>query len=427
MSTYAKRVVLVLAGAALLSGVAVGAYLLGRASSAPSASSSAAASTEGGAEVSQKDRKILYWHDPMYPQHKFDKPGRSPFMDMQLEPVYADEAGDDGSGTRISPRIIQNLGVRTVPVEVGSLARTIDTVGTVAFDQHRIQVVESRAAGWVERLHVRAENDPIKRGQVLAEVYAPDIYAAQEEFLLALKQAQANPADESIADAARTRLSLLGLSERQIRDIESNGKSQRRIAIYSPLSGIVAKLNVREGQQVAPGMVMFNVVDLSTVWITAEIVENQAAWVTQGKPVDARVAALPGKVFKGRVQYVYPEVMRETRTLMARIELKNPNLELKPGMFADLTLYGEEKRDAMMVPTEAVIKTGERSVVIVAEGEGKFRPMEVATGMEAGGMTEIMKGLERDQQVVASGQFLIDSEASLRGALNRLQGQQEVK
>jgi Cu(I)/Ag(I) efflux system membrane fusion protein len=404
----------------VIAAAAGGGYWFGRIAD-PATSAASTAQKTGG---QTGERKILYWHDPMYPQHKFDGPGKSPFMDMDLVPVYADETRND-DGIQISPRITQNFGVRLAPVQTGTLARTIETVGTVGFDEHRIQAVESRAAGWVERLHARAENDPIKRGQILAEIYAPEIHAAQEELLLALRHHKRDPSYAPLTEAARTRLSLLGLTDRQIRELEATGKSQRRTAIHSPLSGVVAKLNVREGQQVAPGMIMFEVADLSTVWVSAEVVENQAAWVTEDRPVVARVAALPGKVFKGKVEYISPQVMRETRTLTARIALKNPRMELKPGMFADLTLHGEEKRNALLVPSEAVIRTGSRSVVILAEEESRFRPLEVTTGMEADGKTEVLSGVEPGQQVVASGQFLIDSEASLRGALGRLEGTAE--
>jgi Cu(I)/Ag(I) efflux system membrane fusion protein len=405
--------------------VGAGAYWLGW-EAGRAAPGAAETLTPQDAATPRQERKDLYWHDPMYPQHKFDKPGKSPFMDMQLVPVFANEA-TNGDGITVSSRVTQNLGVRIAPVEVGSFSRRIESVGTVAFDEHRIEVVESRAAGWVERLQVRAENDPVKRSQLLAEVYSPDILAAQEEFLLALRHVRAHPADARLAAATRARLSLLGLSDRQIHDLETSGRAHRRIGLYSPLSGIVAKLGVREGMQVAPGAVMFSVVDLSTVWVSAEIVENQGAWVGEGKPVEARIAALPGKVFTGRVEYIYPQVMRETRTLTARIALKNPKLELKPGMFAELTLHGEEKTNALRVPSEAVIHTGSRSLVILAEGEGRFRPVEVETGMEAEGKTEILRGLEKGQQVVASGQFLIDSEASLRSALDRLSEPEAAK
>ena len=227
--------------------------------------------------------------------------------------------------------------------------------------------------------------------------------------------------DESLASAARARLSFLGLSEEQITALEKSEKPLRRVAFYSPINGVVTQLGVRQGMAVTPGMTMFNLVDLSSVWITAEIVESQAQWITPGGRAEVRVAAFPGKVFEGRVDYIYPELMATTRTVKARIVLKNPQGLLKPDMFADVTLYGKAEENTLMVPREAVIKTGTRSVVIVSEGEGKFRPVQVVTGAEAGGKTEILKGLTKDQTVVASGQFLIDSEASLRTALERFE------
>lgn len=402
-----KRLILVTSFLILLLLAAIGVYWLSR-EPAPAAQPSPAAEKKPAQE-----KKILYWRDPMFPQKRFDKPGKSPYMDMQLVPVYADEAGAESVIT-ISPRLTQNLGVRTAPVEMGMFSKQLHTVGTVRPDENRIQVVQSRAAGWVERLYVKALNDTVRRGQLLAEVYAPDLSAAQEEYLLALKNE-----DEALACAARARLSFLGFSDDQILALEKSGKASRRVAFYSPINGIVAELGVRQGMAVTPGMMMFNLVDLSSVWVNAEIVENQAEWITPGDRAEVRVAAYPGKVFEGRVDYIYPELMAATRTLRARIALKNPQGELKPDMFADVTFYGKLKENTLMVPTEAVIQTGKRSVVIVSEGEGKFRPVQVVTGTEAGGKTEILKGLTKDQTVVASGQFLIDSEANLRTALER--------
>jgi membrane fusion protein, copper/silver efflux system len=368
---------------------------------------------------SNERKKPLYWHDPMVPGPRFDKPGKSPFMDMQLVPVYADEASGEG-GVKISPQTLQNLGIRTATVESGTFARRIDTVGAVRADERRMSVVQSRAAGWVERLHVRAANDPVKRGQLLAEIYAPDVLAAQEEYVLALRHG-----DPDLMRAAKERLFLLGLSEAQVQRIAQSGSAERRVALYSPVSGIVAELGVREGAQVTPGMALFNLVDLSSVWVTAEIIENQAAWIGQGNRTEVRVAALPGKVFVGPVDYVYPEITAASRTLKARIVLDNRAGELKPGMYADVRLFGSDKQDVLTVPNEAVIRTGTRSVVVLAEGEDRFRPVEVEAGFETGDRTEILKGLEKGQTVVASGQFLIDSEASLRGALRRLSGSEE--
>lgn len=405
-----KRLLLIIALPVLLLAAFLGGYTLNKKNASPPEAAPATAPA-----TADKERKILYWHDPMVPQQHFDKPGKSPFMDMQLVPVYADEAGDDG-GITISPRVIQNLGVRTAPVETGALAKEVRTVGTVKPDEHRIEVVQSRAAGWVEQLEVKAVNDPVRRGQVLAEVYAPDLLAAQEEYLLALENR-----DDALTRAARARLSFLGLNEEQIAALEKNGKPARRVAFYAPIDGVVAELGVRQGMAVSPGMMMFNLVDLSVVWVNAEIIENQAGWIHQGDGAEVRIPSYPGKVFKGKVDYLYPGLNSETRTLKARIALKNPEGLLKPDMFVDVVLYGKTGENALMVPSEALIHTGRRTVVIVAEGEGKFRPVEVVAGSEAGGKTELLKGLQPGQTVVASGQFLIDSEASLRTALERFE------
>ena len=373
------------------------------------------APADSASSAQNGERKPLYWHDPMYPQHKFDKPGPSPFMDMQLVPVYEDEgAGDEGT-VSIDPRTVQNLGVRTASVEIGAFAQRVDAVGSVQANERQIEVVQSRASGWVERLHVRAVSDPVKRGQLLAEVYAPDLLAAQEEFLLA-----SNMGNDRLAAASRARLSLLGLNDAQIARLEKTREPQRRVAFYSPLNGIVAELGVREGTEVKPGMAMFNLVDLSSVWVVAEIPETQAAWISEGSSAEIKIPAFPGKVFKGRVDYLYPKLDKTTRTLEARVVLKNPEFKLKPGMYVDIALHAQEIEGVLTVPTEAVIRTGRRTVVILALGEGKFKPVEVTTGFEAEGKTQILDGLEKGQSIVASGQFLIDSTSSLRTALDRL-------
>ncbi|MGH8728214.1 MAG: efflux RND transporter periplasmic adaptor subunit [Burkholderiales bacterium] len=384
----------------------------GKDSIAPNENAAPVADSTSSAQ--NEERKPLYWHDPMYPQQKFDKPGKSPFMDMQLVPVYEEGADEEGT-VSIDPRIVQNLGVRTAPAEVGAFSQRVDAVGSVQANEREIQVVQSRASGWVERLHVRAVSDPVKRGQLLAEVYAPDLLAAQEEFLLAL-----NMGNDRLTAASRARLSLLGLNNAQISRLEKTREPQRRVAFYSPLNGIVAELGVREGMEVAMGTAMFNLVDLSTVWVVAEIPETQAAWINEGSSAEIRIPTFPGKVFKGRVDYIYPRLDKTTRTLEARVVLKNPDLKLKPGMYVDVGLEGEKIEGALTVPTEAVIRTGRRTVVILALGEGKFKPVEVTTGFEAEGKTQILDGLEKGQSIVASGQFLIDSTSSLRTALDRL-------
>ena len=367
---------------------------------------------------SQGERKPLYWHDPMYPQQKFDKPGKSPFMDMQLVPVYADDKAEQ-SGVTVSSRAQQNLGMRIAPAEMTEIRQELPAVGTVQNDERRMARAEVRVAGWIEKLRVRAVNDPVRAGQVLAELYSPDLVSAQEEYLLARRMAQANGADEPLARAGRRRLEALGISEGEIGKLEQSGVTSRTMPILAPISGILSELGVREGSMVQPGMAAFTLTDLSSVWIIVEVPEAQAAMLRAGLRAETRVQTLPGRIFEGRLDYVYPELNLQARTVKARITLANPGMALRPGMFAEVVLVSASRK-ALTVPTEAVIQTGTRSVVIVMDGE-RFRAATVKTGAERDGRSEILGGLNAGERVVASGQFLIDSEASLKGTLDRLE------
>lgn len=368
--------------------------------------------------------KPLYWYDPMFPNQHFDHPGKSPFMDMQLVPRTLDQGtagGASGAGSvSIDPRVVQNLGVRLAPVEQGQFARVVDTVGLVAVDEHRIQAVQVRAPGWVEQLAVRAVGDAVRRGQFLAGVYSPDLLAAQQEFIIAL-----GSGDTDLMHAARERLSLFGLSEGQIAHIEKTRQAERRVGYYAPADGYVMELGVRQGASVQPGTMLFQLADLGSVWINAEVAETQAGWIKAGDRVQAEVPALPGMRFDGQVDYLYPELSAATRTLRLRVVIGNQGQRLRPGMYASVHLLGVPKERVLMVPTEAVIKTGVRSVVIVADDASHFHPALVQVGAEYAGKSEIIGGLALGQQVVASGQFLIDSEASLRGAFDNLTGSGE--
>jgi Cu(I)/Ag(I) efflux system membrane fusion protein len=371
------------------------------------------------ADASAGGKRVLYWHDPMVPGPRFDKPGKSPFMDMQLVPVYAEDS-TAASGVSVDPRLQQSLGMRTAAVVEVDLAPRIEAVGSVAWNERDVAVIQARANGYVEKLHVRAPLDPVKRGDPLADLYVPEWVAAQEEFL-AIERMQ-GPGVESLRDAAIQRMRLAGMSQEQIRGVESERKVRPRLAIVAPISGVVAELGAREGMTVAPGALLFRINGLATVWVNAEVPEGVAAQVRTGNPVEARAAALPAERFTGRVGAVLPEVNSVTRTLKVRIELANPSAKLVPGMFATIDFAPGPARKALAVPTESVIRTGERSVVMVAEGDKdgqRFHPVEVETGVESKGMTEIRKGLEKGQVVVASGQFLIDSEASLKAAAAR--------
>ena len=383
----------------------------------------AAASAQGGVNAGDKmladasGRRVLYWHDPMVPGHKFDKPGKSPFMDMQLVPVYADEGVDEGR-VSISPRLAQNFGVRTVEAKPGTLPSGFTAVGAIAIDERTLTGVQSRVQGFVEKLHVRATFEGVRAGQPVADLFVPEWVVAQEE-LLAVK-GMTQPGAAALVDAARNRLRLLGMPEAEVARVEREGHSAGRVTVTAPSSGIVWEIGARDGQAVMPGTNLIRIAGLGSVWLIAEVPEAQAAQLAVGAPVEARTAAYPDKVFRGRVETLLPEVNAATRTVRARIVLQNPGGTLKPGMFANATFAGPPGREAVLVPSEAIIRTGRRNLAIVAEGDGKFAPVEVEVGREAGDVTEIRKGLVAGQRVVASGQFLIDSEASLKGVLARM-------
>ena len=367
-------------------------------------------------------RKVLYWHDPMVPGQKFDKPGKSPFMDMDLVPVFADAGDVDAPAISISPRVQQSLGVRTVDVKQGSLSAAVEAVGSAAYNERDVAVVQARSNGFLERLYVRAPLDPVRQGQPLAELYVPDWVAAQEEFLSAKRLSAANGGNPftGLAEAARQRMRLAGMSEEQIRRVESTGTVQTRVTLTAPISGVIGELAAREGMTIMAGALLFRINGLSSIWVNAEVPEAAAAKLKPGNPVEARVAALPGIVLKGKVSALLPEVNPATRTIKARIELANPGSRIVPGMFATINFAPAARTQVLLVPSEAVIQTGRRSVVIVAQGDGRFAPAEVEIGIDSDGQTEIRKGLQVGQKVVVSGQFLVDSEANLKSATMRM-------
>ena len=361
--------------------------------------------------------KILYYHDPMMPGNKFDKPAKSPFMDMMLVPVYADAGGDQNTVT-VSPRIQQNLGVRTAEVTEGTLSPQVSAVGNIAFNERDQVVVQARATGFVERLYVRATLDAIRQGQPLADLYVPDWIAAQEEFLSVRRMQGTDLA--SLVDGARQRMRQVGMNEAQIRLVERSGRTQLRITLTAPIAGVVTELAARDGMTVMAGATLFRINGLATVWANAEVPESQAALLKPGAKVQAKSPAAPGTTFDGKVQALLPDVNPVTRTLKARVELANPGGRLVPGMFVQMQLIDLRAEKALLIPTEALIRTGKRTVVMLAEEGGRFRPVDVDAGIESAGQTEIKRGLQLGQRVVVSAQFLIDSEASLKGVEARL-------
>jgi Cu(I)/Ag(I) efflux system membrane fusion protein len=403
----------ILAGAALAAGAIAGAgggywYAATRHATPPVAMQPPASAE------SREERRVLYWYDPMYPQQRFDKPGKSPFMDMQLIPKYADES--DQGGVAVSPRVAQSLGVRTAEAKLGSLAPRVTAVGSVEYNERSFVVVQPRAGGYIERLHVRAVLDPVRQGDPLVEMLLPDWAAAQEEYLLLRRRGESE-----LTSAARQRLVLLGMTEEQIVAVERAGTAQPRITLRAPVSGVIAELGARQGMTATAGATLFRIASLGSVWVVAEVPEVQAGQILPGARADVHLPAYPSERFTGKVGAILPEVNAATRTVRTRIEVTNPGGKLKPGMYANVD-FAPRAKEALMVPGDAVIRTGARDVVIV-EQDGRFRPVEVEVGTETNDGTEIRKGLKAGDRVVVSGQFLIDSEASLRTALDRLQAQ----
>ena len=369
-------------------------------------------------------KTVKYWYDPMVPNQKFDKPGKSPFMDMQLEPKYANTASnDEDGGVAISSQTAQNLGIRLGKVSTKSFGESFSAVGRIEPDERRFYAVQTRIPGFVERLSVRAVGDPVSKGQKIAEIYAPELLAAQQEYL-ALLDLKNIDSDNALKQAARNRLKLLGMSEGEIAAITKTGKSSPRFGVYAPASGILTELGVREGGQLMAGSSLIQISDLSQVWMIAEVPERDAVRLKLGIAADVQLQSLPGEVFKGKVGYLYPMLNDTSRTLQVRIELPNKGNRLRPGMYANVEFTGQT-HEALSVPTESIIATGKRKVVIVKVANG-YRPVEIKTGQERDSSTEILSGLAEGEDVVVSGQFLIDSEASLSGVLVRLSQQDKA-
>lgn len=400
---------LIVAGAAILIVGLLGGYWFAQHRAEP-------APAHANTVEQQGDRKVLYWHDPMVPSARFDKPGKSPFMDMQLVPVYADE--DGGAAVKVSPTVSQNLGIRIGTVEKAVLQPRLSAVGSVAFDEELLEVVQARVEGYVTRLHAKAPLERVRRGQPLADVVAPAWLEAQEEYL-ALLDAQSGRG-QAIRDAARQRLTVLGIPDSTVRELDAQRKSKASTTLTAPIDGVVAELAVREGAAFMPGAALFRINGLETVWVNAQIPEAQVSLIPTGSSVTAHATAWPGAVFKGRVAALLPEVDAQTRTLSVRVVVENPEFKLAPGMFVSLDFAGKADREYLVVPSEAVIATGERNVVIVARDGGGFDVADVTVGAEVEGKTAILSGLEEGQAIVLSGQFLIDSEASLKSTGSRL-------
>lgn len=377
-----------------------------------------------------EERRILYWRAPMDPSFVSYRPGKSP-MGMDLVPVYADRGETvGGPGIRIDPVTIQNMGIRTTRVHQGPLVRTIRTVGRIDYDEKKLVFVDTKFEGWIEKLHVNETGQRVRIGDPLFEVYSPDLYSAQVEYVSAARKRPllerstfADAAEDAgrMVEAARLKLDYFDVPADQINRLAETLTPEKTVHIRSPADGIVADKTALEGMRIMPGMRLFTIADLSRIWVYVDIYEYQLPWVHVGQAAAMTLPYIRGKVFRGEVTYIYPYLQKQTRSVKVRLEFANPTMELKPDMYATVVLEGMLKDDAVLVPREGFIDSGTRKVAFVDRGNGKFEPRDIRTGVEGeGGFVEVLSGLTVGDVVVTSGQFLLDSESKLKEAVAKM-------
>ncbi|MCP3850789.1 MAG: efflux RND transporter periplasmic adaptor subunit [Gammaproteobacteria bacterium] len=364
--------------------------------------------------VKTQEQKILYWVAPMDPNYRRDQPGQSP-MGMDLVPVYAEETQTAGVIT-INSAVQQNIGVKTAKVKRGDLWRKVRTVGYVEYDEDSISHIHIRTEGWVERLMVRAIGDRVKKGQLLAEIYSPEIIRAQQDFIRVTSKDGA-----SLTLAAERNLIALGMSRRQMNQLRKTKKVTQTLKIYAPQDGIIDSMMMRDGMYITPSVELISLVNFSNVWIQASVFERQASWIKEGQDMSAALNAFPQRQWVGKVDYIYPELDPMTRSLKVRLRVPNENLQLKKEMYAEVFINAGQIKDALIIPKYAVIRDGREERVIVALGDGQFQARQIKTDTEVDDQVTVLSGLKAGEEIVVSAQFLIDSEASLKASFARMQ------
>ena len=375
-----------------------------------------------GEQTASAEKKPLYWVAPMDANYRRDKPGQSP-MGMDLVPVYAggDTIDGEGPGTiKISPEVVNNLGVRTATVKREALRSEIKTVGYVRYDEDQLVHIHPRVEGWIENLYVKAAGDPVEKGQPLYDIYSPALVNAQEELALAISRK-----NKRLIQAGKDRLKALQMPERAIEKLMKTKKVEQFVTLYAPQTGVVDNLNIREGFFVKPGTLLMSIGTLKQVWVEAEVFERQAFQVAKGQTVIMSLDFLPGKQWHGEVDYVYPTLNAKTRTVKIRLRFDNPKRELKPNMFAQVVIYAQSDDSTLLVPREAVIRTGSADRVVLALGEGRFKSIEVKLGRFDEQFFEVTSGLKSGEKIVTSAQFLLDSESSKSSDFKRMNHQVE--
>lgn len=377
----------------------------------------------------QEGKKILYWRAPMDPTYISDQPGKSP-MGMDLVPVYEGEEPGASGTIAVNAATIQSIGVRTTAVKRQPFYRIIRTVGHLDYDEEKLSVVNLKFPGWIEKLYVDRTGDLVRKGQPLFSIYSPDLVATQQEYLLALENqhnlqstlvADIREGARSLLSASRQRLEYWDISEKQIEQLEQSGEITKTLTIYSPATGAVIHKNAFEGSYVKAGIDQYRIADLSTIWVYAHIFEYELPWIKVGQEVEMDLSYIPGKKFIGRIDYVYPYLDQKTRDIKIRLVFDNPRLELKPQMYANVRIESRVDEEALVIPTEGIIRTGTRNLVFISLGEGKFAPREITIGAEGeNGMVNVLAGLNEGETIVTSAQFLLDSESRLREAIQKM-------
>ena len=421
MNQYIKLVGIAL----VLAVVLTGGFFLGRASTDNTVMAPQAAGTA-------EERKVLYWQAPMDPTEIYDQPGKSK-MGMDLVPVYEEEAGMESSSTvSIDPATVQNMGVRTVVVTRQDFTRVIRTVGEVQYDEERLFLVNTKVSGWIEKLYVHFVGDRVQEGDPLLEIYSPDLVSTQQEYVLAFENykvvAQSSVLSvredaERLLASARLRLENWDVPQSEIDRLEQSGEVRKTILLESPATGIVVNRVAIEGAYVEVGKDLFEIADLRSVWVHASFYDNEVPWISEGQSVKMELSYLPGQTYTGRLSYIYPYLREKARDVHVRLIFSNPGLDLKPGMYANIEVQGRVIPDAVVVPSEAVIRSGARAIVFVVRGIGRFEPREVQIGEEGGvgnDYLRILSGLEGGEEIVTSAQFMIDSESRLQEAIQKM-------
>jgi RND family efflux transporter MFP subunit len=380
------------------------------------------------------EKKVLYWYDPMKPEVHFNHPGKSPFMDMQLEPKYAEEPAAGAGAVPPGYSVVkiplerrQEIGVTTAKVEKRVVSGAVETNGVVAEDEGRVHSVNAKFSGYIEKLTVDRTGQAVRKGQPLLSIYSPDLVATERELLLAVENAkrlkdssslQAAADARSLLAATRERLRLWDIPQSEIDRIEKSGEVAKNLTLYSPVSGVVLKKDALPGMAITPGMPLYTIADLSTVWVLADVYPSEMAMTAAGNAATVSASFLPGETFRGRIDFIYPTLTEETRTIKVRVVIPNPKASLKPGMFVRVSLSGKG-REVLAIPRSALIQTGERQIAFVEQSAGVYAPREIKTGVPGKDSIEVLSGLSEGEMVVTSANFLIDSESRI-GALGSI-------